>query len=116
MGYGTLVSEVVKGTVLGGLRSAVRSDLAIHSPLLRSELGSFVEKENGKLEAESGCMDDRVMAMAHAVAAVERAAIMTAPKSSSRASRATPDQFSWEAIFGDSAAGGSLPFTEGKWG
>lgn len=114
LNYGTLVTERVKGAILGGLRSALRGEHTIHSPLLRSELGSFVEKENGKLEAESGCMDDRVMADAHAIAVIERAAAMTQPERSTR-ERVSADPFSWEAIFGDLERDRGLPFTPGKW-
>ena len=113
--YGTLVGERNKGAILGGLRSALRQELTIHSPLLRDELGSFVEKENGKLEAEGNCLDDRVMALAHAVAVVERAALVARPAVARRSS--APDPFSWEGIFGDldNRWEGSLPFREGRW-
>ena len=39
----------------------------IHSTLLRDELATFVEKENGSTEADEGCFDDRVIALALAI-------------------------------------------------
>jgi hypothetical protein len=47
----------------------------IHSPLLKSELSTFIENENGKLEGQKGCNDDRVIAAAQAVFNLERAGI-----------------------------------------
>jgi len=116
MGYGTLVGERIKGSILGGLRSALRGELVIHSSLLKNELNSFVEKENGKLEAEEGCHDDRVMALAHAVSVVEQASLMVSP--TRHRETMAPAWNSWEAIFGDLeyAREGGLPFTAGKWG
>lgn len=115
MSYGTFVNETIRGSILGGLRSALREDYVIHSPLLKAELGSFVEKENGKLEAESGCHDDRVMAAAHAVSCIERAA-STLPVAGARTRRGEAvDPFSWEAIFGEASFTQDLPFTAGRW-
>lgn len=113
MQYGTLVNARNKASMIGGLRAALRTECVVHSELLKSELGSFVEKEDGRMEAEEGCYDDRVMALAHAVACVERAAMALTPVVASR--RPAPDPFSWEAIFGDERTEGSLPFTEGRW-
>lgn len=60
--YGTFTSEVVKGMVIGALQQQAREELTIHSRLLRDEMGSYIEKENGRFEADIGCHDDMVMA------------------------------------------------------
>jgi hypothetical protein len=62
--YGTYTSEVVKAMAVGALQQQLREELTIHSRQLRDELGSYVENEHGKLEAEHGCYDDLVMATA----------------------------------------------------
>lgn len=101
--YGTHVSETSRGFLLGtaqGLLSSVGGEYTVHSPLLESELSTFVENAAGKLEADSGCKDDRVFAACHALAVVERAAATTIAQPSA-AQQAEADPFSWEAIFGD---------------
>lgn len=74
--YGTYTSEVVKGMAVGALQQQVREELTIHSKLLRGEMASFVEKENGRMEAEVGCFDDLVMAAAMMAFARPTAAMM----------------------------------------
>jgi len=64
-----------KPIMIGSLRTELKNFLIIHSPLLRSELSTFTEKEDGKLEAEEGCMDDRVIASGCAVAGFTKAAL-----------------------------------------
>jgi hypothetical protein len=97
--YGTLVTEGNRGLLLGTARRLLAGEAIIHSEGLRSELGTFVEKENGKIEAESGCFDDRVMAMVHALAVIERAQILTAIEEPTAANDVDP--FSWDALFGE---------------
>jgi len=72
--FGTYTSEVTKHMMLGTLRTELANGFTIHSELLRSELNTFVEKENGRLEAEEGCLDDRVMALAQATFVMPQAA------------------------------------------
>lgn len=72
--YGTFTSVKNKPLIIGGFRKAVAQDFTIHSTLLKAEMDSFVEDENGHLGAQSGCMDDRVMASAMALWIYERAA------------------------------------------
>ncbi len=53
--------------MLTSLRKALRHNLKIYSSQLRAELSTFVQKDGGSLEAQEGCYDDRVIAMALAV-------------------------------------------------
>jgi hypothetical protein len=53
-----------KPLLVNNLRKEFTDGFVISSPALRDELGTFVEKPTGKLEAEAGCFDDRVMALA----------------------------------------------------
>jgi hypothetical protein len=72
--YGTYTSEVTKHLMLGNLRAMLVNEIVIHSELLKSELDTFVEKENGKLEAEEGCYDDLVMGLAQGAFVLPKAA------------------------------------------
>lgn len=97
--YGTYVSETTRALLLGRAKEALRAEYTIHSPLLQSELDTFVESSTGKYEADAGCMDDRVMAACHALLVVERAVLVC--MSPVAVSEETPldNPFSWEYIF-----------------
>lgn len=97
--YGTYTSETTRGLLLGTARRMLANEYTIHSDELSSELDSFVESKTGKYEADSGCMDDRVMAACHALIAAERAAIMTAQAPAVNESTAVDNPFSWEYLF-----------------
>ena len=62
--YGYRTTSKTKPIYIGFLRKDFVDGLVIHSPLLRDELGTFVEKDSGKMEAQEGCFDDRVIALA----------------------------------------------------
>lgn len=62
--FGTFTSAKNRTDVIGALRKACIDEFAIHSPILKGEMDSFVEKENGKCEAQEGCNDDTIMAAA----------------------------------------------------
>jgi hypothetical protein len=62
--YGYQTTAKTKPLLINNLRREFREKFTIHSPALRDELGTFVEKDTGKLEAEAGCHDDRVMSLA----------------------------------------------------
>jgi hypothetical protein len=96
--YGTLTTEASRGIIIGTMRRLVASDLITHSEMLRSEMGTFVEQASGKIEADSGCFDDRVMALGMALVVVERAAIMST--GGYREVEPERDPWSWEALFG----------------
>lgn len=73
--YGTFTSQKSRPDIIGSLRKAVAEEVTIHSPLLKAEMDSFVENDKGKLEAQEGCQDDRVMAAAMATYVRAKAAI-----------------------------------------
>jgi len=73
---GHRTSQISKPLMVGRLRAMLSTALTIHSPLLKSELSTFVEREDGKLAAQEGCNDDRVIAAAKAVVGFERALLM----------------------------------------
>ncbi len=72
--FGTFLTEPRKILLIGRLRSYLANDFTIYSPLLKGELDTFIEKDSGKLEAEEGCHDDRVLAAGHSLMALEGAA------------------------------------------
>jgi hypothetical protein len=78
MNYGFYTSSTTKPLMIGNLRTALaekEGGLVIHSPALKGELDTFIEHPNGKLEAEEGYKDDRVIALGMAVVGFRRAAI-----------------------------------------
>lgn len=99
--FGTAVTASSRGLILGTTRQLLATEFTIHSPTLRSELATFVEQEGGKIEADSGCFDDRVMATAHALIVTERAGIAAMDRRALPYTPAvTPDPFSFDALFG----------------
>jgi hypothetical protein len=65
--YGFKTTQRTKPILIGNLRKDFVEGLKIHSPALKDELSTFVEDENGKMGAQEGCFDDRVIAIAAAV-------------------------------------------------
>lgn len=78
IGYRTTMRS--KPLMIGRLRSMLARDWTIHSPLLRSQLSTFIEHENGSLAAQEGCEDDHVIAAACAAIGYNRAALMASPR------------------------------------
>ena len=73
--YGFVTTATSKPLVIGMLRVFLRDEWTIFSEALKSELDTFKEHESGKLEAEEGCLDDRVMAAAMCAAGYQKAAL-----------------------------------------
>ncbi len=71
MGFRTSVRT--KPIMVGKLRHLLARNWIIHSPTLNGELSTFIEHEDGKLAAQTGCKDDRVMASACAAIGMEHA-------------------------------------------
>lgn len=69
--YGFKTTQRTKPILIGNLRKDFLEGLVIHSPALKDELSTFVEDENGKMGAQEGCFDDRVIAIACAVEAAK---------------------------------------------
>lgn len=76
--YGTNTDMINRGFMLGALKRDLSRERIIHSPELKGELDTFIEKESGKVEADDQCFDDRVMALSMANIIVEQAAIRSA--------------------------------------
>lgn len=78
--FGVATTAKTKPLHIGYLRQLLVDTLLIHSPFLKDQLDTFIEKEDGKLEAENCCKDDAVMAMSIIAAILNRAAYMIAPR------------------------------------
>ena len=64
---GFLTTEKSKPVVIDKLRADVRErTIEIYDPTTLSEMRSFIVTETGRMEAEKGCHDDTVMALAFA--------------------------------------------------
>jgi len=60
------------------------TDGVIHSEELKSELDTFKEQDNGRIEADSGAFDDRVLAYMLGAFVLPRAVKVTRPRSEER--------------------------------
>jgi len=78
IGYKTTVRS--KPLMIGRLRGLFAKEWTIHSPLLRTQLSTFIEHESGKLEAQDGCEDDLVIGAACAGVGLNKAAILASPQ------------------------------------
>lgn len=65
-----------KPLMIGSLRRDLAHETIIHSPLLKSELSTFIEHDDGSLGAKTGCFDDCVMAAAMANYMRDRATVV----------------------------------------
>lgn len=96
LGYKT--TSRTKPLMIGRLRSLLVKDLTIYSTALRDQLSTFVEHENGKLEAQEGCFDDLVMAAACAVVGINPASMLADVEKEAEPTPKAPDPFSLDAI------------------
>lgn len=96
--YGYRTTPKTRPIMLGNLRTELANDFTIRSPLLQNELSTFVEKENGKLEAEEGCYDDRVLALGVGLMGSKRAGYLIEHESYKAEKSLIVDPFSLDAI------------------
>lgn len=93
-GMGIPPNARTKMLAIGKLRTLLaRPDgLVVHSPLLKDELDTFIEHDNGKLGAidEDGIYDDRVTALAMSVMGVTKALLVQPIKRERRIIHANP--------------------------
>lgn len=101
---GFRTTHVSKPWLVGKLRSSLATAMVIHSPELKGELSTFVEKDGGKLEAEDGCFDDRVIATGMVEVGRMRALAALAPPPTSRIE--VVDPFSLDAAIKELRARG----------
>ncbi|KKL77986.1 hypothetical protein LCGC14_2029400, partial [marine sediment metagenome] len=99
--YGYRTTSKTKPIMIGNLRHELATSFIVRSPLLRSELSTFAEQDSGKLEAEPGCFDDRVMAMAVGLIGATRAGYMIQQDSWQSEANRIIDPFSLEGIIDD---------------
>lgn len=64
LSYGYKTTQRTRPIIIGGLRKEFIEGFLIHSPTTKDELSTFVENDEGRLEASEGCFDDRVLALA----------------------------------------------------
>lgn len=64
MDLGLRTTRNSKPVMIGKLRKALAQEIIIHSPILSSEVSTFVEYPDGTMGAQEGCHDDTVMAAA----------------------------------------------------
>lgn len=74
MGFRTTAKS--KPMIIGKLRKFLARYYSIYSAALKSELDSFIEHPTGKIGADEGCHDDRVIASACAIWGIERAGLL----------------------------------------
>lgn len=99
--YGYRTTSKTKPLMIGQLRKELnpkKGNFIIHSPLLKNELSTFAEQDGGKLEAEEGCFDDRVMALAVGCVGATRAGYMIEQEDYQLQKAATRDPMSMEVI------------------
>jgi len=127
--FGIFSSEVTKTVLMEHLKVELRNELTIHSEPLSIELSTFIEKPNGRMEAEQGCFDDRVMALALAAfgraKSVKVAGLSRKMKEMDTVANREADPFTFEGIMkelvdrypGNDAEGvGGLPISSGvRW-
>jgi hypothetical protein len=98
---GSRVTSRTKPYLIGKLRKSLAAGAVIHSPVLKSELNTFVEFEDGTMGAQQGTFDDCVMAAAHAFFALERAAMIDRSQGVFHDGTQVPDAFSLESIIAE---------------
>jgi len=64
---GWLTTEKSKSLMITNLRKALRGGYRIYGTACRNELTTYVEHDGGRLGAQQGCFDDRVIAAALAI-------------------------------------------------
>lgn len=100
-----------KPLMLGRLRHVLADEVIIHSELLMNQLTTFIETDEGKLEASAGCHDDLVIAAACAVWGLDRG-IINMKQKIEMPKFMTPDPFSFEEIIKElRQRGGAFPIS-----
>ncbi len=97
LGVRTTVAS--KPYIIGILRKKLSTTATIHSEVLKNELSTFIEKENGTMGAADNCFDDTVLAagIAFFVQSKGAIALLDAPIAPSELNN-KPDPNSLEAI------------------
>ena len=96
LGYKTTVKS--RPLMIGRGRSKLAKGFLVRSPLLKSELSSFAEQEGGRIEGNTGCFDDRVMALLVAFEGALKAGLIEEEEEEQNLSHLISNPFSLEAI------------------
>jgi len=111
--YGIRTTSQTKPLMIGNLRKLLVATLLIHSPILQSELQTFIEHENGQMGAEEGCFDDKVIAIALAAYIAARALMVGSVKPSIRMTN-NRDPFNMDSIIDElTKRGDGFPISDG---
>lgn len=97
-GLGYKTTTRTKPLMIGRLRTLLARDWTIHSPLLKSQLSTFIEHDNGSLAAQDGCEDDLVMGAACAAVGVNKASMLAGTSDTMPLVGASPDPFILDSI------------------
>jgi hypothetical protein len=92
-GLGYRTTSRTKPLMIGKLRTLLAKDWTIHSPLLKGQLSTFIEHDNGRLGAQDGCEDDLVIGAACAGVGLNRAALFMGASDTIPVVGAAPDPF-----------------------
>jgi len=100
LNYGYRTTPKTRPIMVGNMRTEIgkKGEFIIRSPLLKDELNTFVENEAGKLEADKGCFDDRVLALGVGLMGSKRAGYLIEHESHKREAKLITDPFSVQAI------------------
>lgn len=98
MEYGFKTTVKTKPLIAGRGKSKLAKGFIVRSPALKSEIDSFAEQETGKLEANEGCNDDRVMSLLVGFEGVEKSGFLAAEEEYEKQSALVSNPFSLEAI------------------
>lgn len=98
LGYKTTART--KPLMIGAIRTALANNsLTIYSPLLNTELSTFIEDEAGRLGAQDGCHDDAVVALACAWRGFNEGAMRVRASEAARMRiKASVDPFSFDNV------------------
>lgn len=107
--YGYRTTAKTKPLLINNLRHEFTEGFEICSPALKDELSTFIETEEGKLEAQVGCFDDRVMAAAICQMGAKKAFLKDIIVAETHRKRIeTYDPFSLDAILKEFGRGGGV--------
>ena len=70
---GFRTTSLSKPFIIGKLRTYLAQHMTLHDADTKAELSTFIETESKRLEAEDGCFDDEVLALAMVVVALVKA-------------------------------------------
>ena len=94
-----------KPVIIGILRTKLANNVVIHSEVLKNELSTFIEHENGSLGAAENCHDDTVIASAMAFFVQSKAAITLLDAPVDRNIQVVTNPFSLDAIIAEMTKG-----------